>query len=142
MSGEIPWELRLTLRGGSVLYWSDRALTSSEPHYFVVVNSKPLDHQLLILVVLSSQVEKVRRRRQGQPGTTVEIGPAEYGELSVPSIVDCNQVFRRSLRELVEKMQLKEVVAKNDMPAQILADIRTALLTSRLVETEIKDLLR
>jgi hypothetical protein len=142
MPENLPWELRLTLRGGSVFYSSDRALTSADPHYFIVVNSKPLDQQLLILTIVTSQVEKVRRRRRNLPGTTVEIGPADYNELSVLSIVDCNVIFRRSLRELVEKIERREVISKNDVPARVLASIRTALLASPLIETEIKDLLR
>jgi hypothetical protein len=142
MPENLPWELRLTLRGGSVFYSSDRALTSSEPHYFIVVNPKPLDQQLLILTIVTSQVEKVRRRRRNLPGTTVEIGPADYDELSVLSIVDCNVIFRRSLRELVEKIERREVISKSDVPAKVLAAIRTALLASPLIETEIKDLLR
>src|SRR4051794_14673110 len=104
MAAHIPWELRLTLRTGSVFYCTDRALTSPEPHYFIVVNSNPLDQHVLVLTVVTSQVEKVKRWRRDLPGTVVEIGPSDYPELSVPSIVDCNSVFRRSLRELVEKM--------------------------------------
>jgi hypothetical protein len=55
MPENLPWELRLTLRGGSVFYSADRALRSPEPHYFIVVNSKPLDQQLLILTIVTSQ---------------------------------------------------------------------------------------
>ena len=84
----------------------------------------------------------MRRRRRDLPGTTVEIGPADYNELSVPSIVDCNIVFRRSVRELAEKIERREVISKSDVPSKVLAAIRIALLASPLIETEIKNLLR
>jgi hypothetical protein len=56
--------------------------------------------------------------------------------------IDCNVIFRRSLRELAEKIERREVISKNDIPAKVLAAIRTALLASPMIETEIKDLLR
>ena len=60
MASEVPWELRLTLRPGAVYYFQHRALTSVEPHYFIVVNSDPLRDQVLLLAVATSKVESVR----------------------------------------------------------------------------------
>jgi hypothetical protein len=56
VADKLPWELRLTLRYGSVYYFPDRALSSPEPHYFVVVNSRPLDQPILALLVVTSQI--------------------------------------------------------------------------------------
>src|SRR4051794_36998480 len=95
---ELPWELRLTLRPGTVYYFIHRGLNSPEPYYFVVVNSKPMEDQMLVLAVASSKIAAVKQRRRTMPlGTLVEIGPAEYREFSMPSIVDCNRVFGVSL---------------------------------------------
>ncbi len=132
----------MTLRGGSVYYFADRALFSPEPHYFIVINTRPLEQHLLALLVVTSQVEKVKRWRCGLPDTCVEIGPADYQELSVASIVDCNTVFRRSLRELLEKITARQIGYKNDVPNVVLDKLRAATLTSPLVEDEIKNLLR
>ena len=73
--------LKLTLRAGSVYYFQERKLTSPEPHYFIVVNQEPFSRQLLVLTVVSSKVDNVKRLRQGLPGTLVEIGPKDYDEL-------------------------------------------------------------
>jgi hypothetical protein len=142
VADQLPWELRLTLRGGSVYYFADRALTSPEPHYFVVINTRPLDQHLLALLVITSQVEKVKRWRRELPATYVEIGPSDYRELSVPSIVDCNTVFRRSVRELVEKIESRQVAYRSDMPRVVLEQLRAAVCASPLVEDEVKALVR
>ena len=133
--------LKLTLRAGSVYYFQERKLTSPEPHYFIVVNQEPFSRQLLVLTVVSSKVDNVKRLRQGLPGTLVEIGPKDYDELKVPSVVDCNVVFNKALGELAENIQRKEVVYKKDLPPDILNAIRLGIKASPLVEDEIKRLL-
>lgn len=133
--------LKLTLRAGSVYYFQERKLTSPEPHYFIVVNQEPFARQLLVLTVVSSKVDNVKRLRQGLPWTLVEIGPKDYDELKVPSVVDCNVVFNKALSELAEKIQRKEVVYKKDLPPNILNAIRLGIKASPLVEDEIKRLL-
>lgn len=137
----LPWEIRLTLRTGSVYYFVDRGLNSPEPHYFIVINSDPIGQEVLVLNVITSQVEKVRQRRSSLPGTLVEIQPADYDELTKPSIVDCNNVFRRSLAELVEMTLHGAVVAKMQVPDGIIAALRAAVLASPMVEQDIKELL-
>ena len=141
MSSGLPWEIRLTLRTGSVFYFVDRGLSSPEPHYFVVINRAPIEQEVLILNVVSSQVEKVRQRRSTLPGTLVELEPADYEELSKPSIIDCNNVFRRSLAELVEMTRHRAVEAKMQISAELIEQIRAAVLASPMVEQDIKDLL-
>ena len=79
--------LRLTLRPGSVYYFQERSFTSPEPHYFIVINRAPIEQEVLILNVVTSQVQKVRQRRATLPQTLVEISPADYDELGEPSIV-------------------------------------------------------
>ena len=104
MADEIPWEIRVSLRAGTVYYFTDHALTTTEPHYFIVVNPRPLDDHVLVLTVITSQVERVRAVRSMLPGTLIELGPGEYAELSKPSIIDCNCVFRRSLTEILTRI--------------------------------------
>jgi hypothetical protein len=69
MASGLPWEIRLTLRTGSVYYFVDRGLNSPEPHYFIVINSDPMAQEVLVLNVITSQVDKVRQRRSSLPGT-------------------------------------------------------------------------
>lgn len=44
---DVPLEIRLSLRPGTVYYMADRALTSVQPHYFIVVNADPLGDEVL-----------------------------------------------------------------------------------------------
>ena len=142
MAAPLPWEIRLTLRPGTVYYFQHRGLTSIEPHYFIVVNRDPIGDQVLLLAVSSSKVESVRqRRRQLPPATLVEISPAEYREFKLPSIVDCNRVFRKSLAELQVDWEAGNLKPKDDLPAALLAQIQAGIKLSPQVEDEAKALI-
>lgn len=143
MAETLPWEIRLTLRPGTVYYFQHRTLTSVEPHYFIVVNSDPIGDQVLLLAVSSSKVDLVRQRRRAlPPETLVEIAPSEYTEFKLPSIVDCNRIFRKSLAELVADWKAGNVRPKDDLPAPLLARIQTGIKLSPQVEDEAKALIR
>jgi hypothetical protein len=75
------------------------------------------------------------------PNTVVEIDPKHYDELKMLSVVDCNVVFVRSLSELEEKAQRKEVRYHKDLPTQMLSAIQTAVRASPLVDDNTKKLL-
>jgi len=135
----LPPLLRLTLRPGTVYYFTHRDLTSSEPHYFVVLNGHPQSDAVLLLAVASSQLGKVRRRRTAMPPETlVEVTPAEYADFTVPTIVDCNQVFELPREELIEKITTKQIRGQNDLPAAILAKICVGVLLSPRVDEAYK----
>jgi len=143
MATEIPGDLRLTLRAGTVYYFQHRELSSPEPHYFIVVNTDPLCDQVLLLAVASSKVENVRERRRQMPAeTVVEISPTEYVEFRVPTVVDCNRVFRKSLIELIDDRKRGLVKPKNDLPREALLRIQTGIKASPLVEEEAKMLIK
>jgi hypothetical protein len=72
---KLPLELKLGLRSGSVFYFEARELTSTEPHFFVVLNRDPLGEELLLLTVFTSQIDKMRIRNRERPDTIVEFGP-------------------------------------------------------------------
>ena len=94
------FDLRATIQPGFVYYFHDSNLTSSDPHYFIVLNKHPLTDRILLLVCSSSQLQAVRNRRTLRPETVVEISPQEYPDFTRDSIVDCNTVFEKSIREL------------------------------------------
>ena len=135
--------LRLTLRGGSVYYLQERRLSSAAPHYFVVLNQVPYGDGFLVLAVASSNVSGARNRNRNlPPETVVEISPAEYADFTVQSIVDCNPLFRVTKQELLQKLQANVAGEKRPLAPEILAKLRQGVLTSPLIEEEIKDLLR
>jgi len=137
----LPIELRLGLRAGSVYYFQARELTSAESHFFVVVNRDPLGTRLLLLTIVTSKVEKVRLRNRQRPDTVVEISPAEYRDLKMPSAIDCNVVIEKPLTDLVGLVRRREVRYHRDMPPAIFAKIKAAILASPVVEEDFKQLL-
>jgi len=139
----LPPLLRLTLRPGTVYYFVHRDLTSPEPHYFVVLNAHPQADAVLVLAIASSQLDKVRRRRTTMPpATLVEVTPNEYADFTVPTIVDCNQVFELPREELIEKLTNRQVRSHRDLPPDILTKIRAGVLLSPRVDEAHKRLLQ
>ena len=140
--GNLPVELRLGLRAGSVFYFQARELTSEKAHFFVVVNANPLTDELLLLTVFTSQIDKVRHRNRERPGTVVEFGPADFAPLDRPTAVDGNVILRRSLSEMADLVRRKEIRYHPNLPAELLDRIRAAILSSPVIEDEDKDLIR
>jgi hypothetical protein len=138
---KLPLELRLGLRAGNVFYFQSRELTSKLPHFFIVVNRDPIGEQLLLLTIVTSNVADVRTRNHDRLHTVVEISPQEYNELTMLSAVDCNVVLEKPLTELVGMVERKEIRYHRDLPSELFAKIKTAILASRLVPGELKELL-
>ncbi|MDD2708949.1 MAG: hypothetical protein PHV34_13265 [Verrucomicrobiae bacterium] len=131
----LPFDLRLTLRPGTVYYFVHRGLYSPEPHYFIVANKTPQSDALLLLAVASSQVEKIRARRRAMPeNTLVPVDPAEYAPFSKQTLIDCNQVFEISMAELVTKFAMKELGHHPDLPSEIVLRIQAGILASPRVD--------
>ena len=131
-----------SIRPGSVFYFSDEDLSSSEPHYFIVLNINPLtDSTLLLVCSQSSQCEIVKRRRREFPETVVDISPCEYASFTRNSVVDCNNIFDRTIAQLAKKREDNVLKPKPPMPIDIVQKLRTAAINSDLVELDIKDML-
>ena len=136
-----PLELRVGLRAGSVYYFRSRELTSERPHFFIVVNRDPIGSQLLLLTIVTSNVADARTRNRNRLQTIVEITPAEYREFKVHSVVDCNVVLEKPLSELSGMVRRNEVRYHRDLPPEIFAKIKTAVLASPLISDELKQVL-
>ena len=133
--------LKLFLRGGAVFYLRERSLTSPQPHFFVVLNHAPLTDECLLLVVSSSQVASVKRRRQGlPPETTVEVRGDEYQDFTKDSIIDCNSVFVKTKLQLLALMN-SGGSQKADLPVAVLDKLRTGVLASPVIEKRVKEML-
>lgn len=131
---QIQWEIRVSLRQGTVYYMAERSLTSVQPHYFIVVNADPLGDEILLLTVASSQIDTVKRRCAREPGSTVvEINEADYADFTKDSVIDCNSVFTKSLADLCSQWHRKEIVPKQDIPKDILERLKQGILDSRQV---------
>ena len=142
MAGQgVDLKLRLTLREGSIYYFTERSLTSSEPHYFIVVNSDPLTQEVLVLGIVTSKVAEVKQRRQLIPETIVEISPKAFDVLKKLSIVDCNDLKQVQILEFNARFVRKEIrYFDKDLPASLRNALRKAIHASPIVPDEIKAL--
>jgi len=135
-------QIRASIRSGSVYYFTEESFSSSEPHYFIVLNHTPATDEVLLLVCSSSRIESVRRRRRQVPKETlVEISHGEYPEFTVDSIIDCNSVITKNIEELVDKLKVRKLKFKTEIGIEIVRELRFGVLASPLVAEEIKDLL-
>jgi hypothetical protein len=133
--------LRLTLREGTVYYFTERTLTSAEPHYFIVVNADPLMQQVLLLSVVTSKVEEVKRRRADCLATLVELSPESFDVLTKPSIVDCNRLKTIPLAEFNKRFVRKEIRCfDKDLPLVLRKALRRAIHASNILPDELKAL--
>lgn len=138
---DIDSKLRLTLREGSVYYFTERTLTSALPHYFIVVNAEPVAQQLLLLSVVTSKVEEVRRRRAECLETLVEISPEIFDILTKPSIVDCNSLKTIPLAEFNARFVRGEIACfDKDLPAVLRKALRRAIHASDILADDLKAL--
>ena len=132
----LPLELRLGLRAGSVFYFQTRELTSEQPHFFVVVNRDPIGTKRVLLTIVTSKVEAVRRRNRERPETFIEISPGDYDELTMNSAIDCNVVIEKPLAELAEMVRSRQVRYHRDLPAEIFTMLKR--LSARVLWSKMK----
>jgi hypothetical protein len=137
----IASKLRLTLREGTVYYFTERTLASAEPHYFIVVNADPLAQQVLLLSVVTSKVEEVKRRRADCLATLVELGPESFDILTKASIVDCNSLKTIPLAEFNDRFVRHEIRCfDKDLPLTLRKAFRRAIHASDILADELKAL--
>ncbi len=136
----IDTTLRLTLREGCVYYLTERHLTSPEPHYCIVVNSDPLIQQVLLLSVVTSQVESVKFFRRNCPETLVELTPDIFDVLKKPSIVDCNDLVQVPLADFIARYLRKEIKCFKDLSVALRKQLRQAIHASKILTAEMKAL--
>lgn len=142
MAGEkIDTKLRLSLREGTVYYFTHHTLTSPEPHYFIVVNHDPLMQRVLLLGVVTSKVEKAKLRRKTCIETLVEMDETSFDVLTKSSIVDCNDLKEVSLVEFNARFTASEIkYFDKDLPMVLRKALRKAIHASIILSDEQKAL--
>lgn len=143
----MPAEIRITasLTRGAVFYFVDEELTSSEPHYFVVLNQDPITDDYLILVVASSQIEKrvnFVKRNNFPSETLVFITPDEFSVFKKNTVIDCNNVFQKTNEILVKKLESENLRIHTEvLPETIILKLLKGVQSSHMVSDEVKDIL-
>lgn len=127
---------------GSVLYIRDEEFNSNEPHYFIVLTC---GEDVILLCSATSNIEGRRKyvtSRNLDPETLVVLGPEDYNNLSKNTVIDCNQVHIKNKAWLTEKVKETGKFNLDPIPDDIYKKIINGVLKSRLVEEEVKDILR
>lgn len=108
----------------------------------MVINKDPAKEPFLLLVCSTSQIEKAIERRRNIANTLVKIGKTEYPTFTTESIVDCNNVFKKTVEEIITRLQSKKLKLKPEMPIEIVNKLRKAVIASPVVENLIKKMLK
>jgi len=142
LAGEkIDTKLRLSLREGTVYYFTHHALTSPEPHYFIVVNHDPLTQKVLLLAVLTSKIEKAKLRRKECLETLVEMDEGSFDALTKPSIVDCNDLKEIHLADFNARFVANDIkYFDEDLPVVLRKALRKAIHASAILSDEMKSM--
>jgi hypothetical protein len=138
-----PEIIKASIRPGSVYYFREESLKSTERHYFVVINRNPRTDEVILLVCASSQIARVRQINKHSPvKTLVIIKPEEYSGFRIPSIFNCNTVFRKSVELIMKKYNDKDLLVKPDMDLKLVDKLRNGVLVSNQIAPYIKLMLR
>lgn len=147
MKIKIPSSIRIlsAIKTGSVYYFEEEKLSSTEPHYFVVLNSNPHTAELLLLVCASSQVNKrqtIALKLGFHQDTLVLVSPGEYKLFTKETVIDCNRVFEKTPQSLIEKLEEGKLgLCKELIPEEILNKLIKGVLMSNQVSKEAKNVL-
>ncbi|MBI3231897.1 MAG: hypothetical protein HYZ51_02335 [Candidatus Doudnabacteria bacterium] len=128
-----------TIQTGSIYYFEEEKLSSSEPHYFVVLDKDPRTEEFLILVCASSQVEKRRQIaiKLGFPKETlVLVSPSECPLFTKDTVIDCNRVFEKTSQSLIEKLEQENLKVCTEV---IATDIITKLIQGVLASSQVSE---
>jgi hypothetical protein len=144
---EIPARVRIlaSIQIGSVYYFQEEQVQSTEPHYFVVLNKNPRSEDFLILVCASSQVEKRKQIIQKlgfPPETLVFISPKEFPLFTKETVVDCNRAFEKTAQLLINKLEQGKLgVCTEIMPIEIVRKLVKGILASTQISKNVQKVL-
>lgn len=143
---DIPPEVKLkgSIQPGSVYYFPEEKFSSSNSHYFVVLNIDPLSDEVLLLVCASSQVEKVKEycaSLQLSKKTLVIVSPEEYECFTKKTIFNCNDLKIKTIQQLVDKLKRGKLVLKAEMDETLVKKLRKAALRSPIITNKHKKML-
>lgn len=118
-----------------------RNLSSPLPHYLIVLNVNADADEVVVLSVITSQIEKCRKRaalRGYVAGTLVECSPNDYFPLGKPSMIDCNSCLTAPAR--LFRQDVSSVTRCASISPSLLARILEGVRLSK-TGAEIKKLL-
>ena len=134
-------KLQSTLCQGAVYFAPTRDTNSPDCHFCVVVSEDPKSERLVLYEIVSSKVEKTKRRVELQghyASSAVELGKPEVGFLPLPSVVDCNVCKEVSLSTFEQDLKMPQAYYAGRLPPGILKRIVHESLVSKGVKPDSK----
>ncbi len=136
-----------SIQSGAVYYFEEEepSFSSTEPHYFIVLNKSPRTDEVIVLVCASSQVEK-RKQRAKKLGfsaeTLVVISVSEYPLFTKETVIDCNRAFEKNIQSLADKLEQEKLkVCTELMPESIVAKLIQGILASTQISEKVQKML-
>ena len=127
-------EFLATLCQGAV-YFIPTRVSSANFHYCIVMNEHPGSDELVLLEIISSQVDKTKLRILMQScyseSSAVELDPAKVAFLHKPSIVDCNFCLELSKGLLIQDLRNARSTYAGKIPQDILKKLITETMASK-----------
>lgn len=133
-----PQDIATTLAQGAVYLMRHRSVTSPKPHFVVVMNESPDSDVVILLTVVTSKIDNVKRRLQmtgAEHYTAVDLSPGSEPFLSVDSIVNCNDCKECSRDDFIADLSsCPEAKCMGSISAASLSKMITAALASKQVK--------
>ncbi len=136
--------LALTIKQGAVYYFTSSQLSSSEPHYFVVLNKSPIDDPIVLLGVATTKVRKKLEwvNKVGLPTNTIVIvRQGKSAVFSKETAFNCNQPTEMLATDFFDKCKFELFEYKGEIEQDILVEVIHAVQGSPMVTERIKELL-
>jgi len=130
-----------TLCQGAV-YFAPTRVGSANYHYCIVMNENPTTDDLVLLEIISSQVEKTKLRISKQPlyyaSSAVEMDQTTVSFLHKPSIVDCNSCLECSKGLFAQDLKEPRATYAGQIPHDLLEKLIAETLASKGIRPEQK----
>lgn len=127
-----------TLRQGAV-YFAPTRVNSANYHYCIVMNENPTADDLVLLEIVSSQVDKTKRRIELQKhyaSSAVELDSSSAAFLHKPSVVDCNTCLECSKGLFTQDLKESRATYAGQLSQVLLEKLISETLASKGVRPE------
>lgn len=148
---EIKPKVRIPIcieQGSVYLYKLEAVNKDGSPYkgdrFFIVLNVNPKTDDILVLVTITKKIDNSINfaKRTGEDGSTiVPISPADFSQLNVESVVNCNRVYDITMEELITKVEDGGKVFSQKLPRTVISALVSGVLKSNQVQQEFKEML-
>jgi hypothetical protein len=129
---------------GSVIKFSHPDFPE-KPHNFIVLNSNPLKDGFLLLIVSTSNVERVKEivdRQRRLSGGYINVKQGEYKDFERESYINCHKPYAFEIGKLKAKYKKALVDMKERLPDELIKRVRKGCLDSPMFKPKYKKFIK